>query len=470
MITKMTIQVYNHGIIAIKFCFSICLFLLVLFNSFISYSQENKTRILFILDGSGSMGGKWENESKFELAKELLFNTIDSLENSSQNIEFGLRIFGHQTPKEFKDCEDSRLEIEFSRDNSTNIFELLTNIKNQGQTPIAYSLFEGTNDFPANASVKNIIILITDGIETCEGDPCAITGILHQKKIVFKPFIIGLGMGEEGKDYFDCVGTFYDANDKESFVTILDVVVSQALNNTTTQFNLLDVYGEPTETNTEISIYDEFSGKLRYNFVHSLDRYGIPDTVFINPVEKYDITIHTTPPVRKEGVRINPGKHNIIAINAGQGQLFLNLESNIGFSDATCIIRKSGSDEILNVQHLDTRQKLLVGIYDLEVLTLPRLNFSRVKIDQGKETMILIEASGKLSISSSRPGIASIYRTNDGEIEMVYEIDHLANRYDLRLQPGEYQLVYRPFQFNSSELTQVKNFTIYSRSTANVKL
>ena len=68
----------------------------------------------------------------------------------------------------------------------------------KGTTPIAYSLEKSGADFPECANCRNIIILITDGEEECEGDPCAVSAALQSKGIVLKPFVIGVGLDAVG--------------------------------------------------------------------------------------------------------------------------------------------------------------------------------------------------------------------------------------------------------------------------------
>ena len=89
----------------------------------------------------------------------------------------------------------------------------------RGTTPIAYTLEKCADDFPtpSSASVRNIIILITDGIEECDGDPCAVSLALQKKGIVLKPFVIGVGLDQSYINSFGCIGKFYDASSETSF-------------------------------------------------------------------------------------------------------------------------------------------------------------------------------------------------------------------------------------------------------------
>jgi Ca-activated chloride channel family protein len=72
----------------------------------------DKTRILFLLDASGSMQEQWmrPNQSRWTVAKSILTKLVDSLRQNTK-LELGLRVYGHQSPQEQKNCKDSRLEV-----------------------------------------------------------------------------------------------------------------------------------------------------------------------------------------------------------------------------------------------------------------------------------------------------------------------------------------------------------------------
>ena len=132
------------------------------------------TRVLFIFDASQSMYAQWEGNSRMEIAKELLSNMLDSLDDRN-NLEVGLRCYGHQKPSPPQDCRDTRLEVNFGKNNIPAIKKRLESLRPRGTTPIAKALEYGALDFPDNTNdSRNIVILITDGIEECGGDPCAV--------------------------------------------------------------------------------------------------------------------------------------------------------------------------------------------------------------------------------------------------------------------------------------------------------
>ncbi len=424
---------------------------------------------MFLLDASGSMNEEWDGQKKFEASKKLLVHLIDSLENSGSNIEIGMRVFGHQFPKAMHNCQDSKFEISFQKRNAQQINSFLETVIPKGYTPIAYSLFQAINDFPEDLNAKNAIILITDGIENCDGDPCAIATLLQKKRIFLKPFIIGLGIQEGEKEAFDCVGTYYDAADNEGFKNALNVVISQTLNTTTVQVNLMDLYDNPTESNIEMTFYDSYSGDILYNFVHTFNAIGNPDTLFLNPAGKYDLTVHSLYPVTKKNIELTPGKHNIIDIDVPLGTLKLSLGKSSGPSNVQCIVREANSPHILYVQDMNLEQKYLVGDYDLEILTLPEITYRRVTIEQSKIRDIKIPVPGSLSISAVTPGIMSIYIIENDRLKLIYEMEELFERKIIRLQPGKYEIVFRRNKDKGSFFTEMKSVEILSGRFTNLR-
>ena len=310
-------------------------------NTSIKAQNEDvsKSRILFIFDASQSMLGRWQSGRKIDIAKKMLNSMLDSLKHI-EDLEIGLRVYGHQSGYPPQNCDDTKLEVNFSPAELVvdRVKAKLDMIRAKGTTPIARALEEGAKDFPKDDQ-RNIVILITDGKEECDMDPCAISRLYQRERIILKPFVIGIGLDQEWKESFDCVGTFFDASKEKDFENILNIVISHVVNNTTTQVNLLDINGLPTETNVGLTFYDDFSGIIKYNFIHTMNHKGNPDTMIIDPVLSYRVVAHPIPPAKSELVVINPGNHNIIPINAGQGELEIKMNTKDSYP---FIIREAG--------------------------------------------------------------------------------------------------------------------------------
>ncbi len=459
----------------IKYFFLAFLFLLSA-SSFAQTHQQRKnkqetpvTRILFVFDASQSMYARWQSNTKITIARKLLSNLLDSLRNV-ENLELALRVYGHQHLYPPQVCNDTKLEVPFASNNIDRIKHRLKSIKPRGTTPIAFALEKSGGDFTPRPNCRNIIVLITDGIEECDGDPCAVSNDLQKRGIVLKPFIIGIG--KNFKDVFDCVGTYFDASSEEQFSNALDVVISQALNSTSCQINLLDESKMPTETNVNMTFYDDFSGLEKHNFMHTMNSKGLPDTLVIDPLLTYNIVVHTIPPVFANNVKLNPGKHTIIPISAPQGFLQLKIDGRLNsLKDLQCIIRKHNDPKTLNVQGFVNKEKYICGMYDLEILCLPRIYINDVEISQSKTTNVEIPMPGIAVIKKTTKGYGSLYHISDNKLNWLYNFK-TSNPYqeNLILQPGTYKVVFRSKYSDRSFYTIKKTFTVISGKTTNLKL
>lgn len=454
----------------------ICYFFIVtlLLPSYcIAQEKHPLTRIEFVFDASFSMFGQWQSGMKMDIAKKMLSEFLDSIQKVP-NLEIALRCYGHQVPlRPERSCTDTKLEVPFARNNGAAIKNRLKTIVPKGTTPIAYTLEQCGADFPSasSANIRNIIILITDGIEECDGDPCAVSLALQKKGIVLKPFVIGIGLDQSYLNTFGCIGKFYDASSESNFKNILNIVISQALNNTTVQVNLNDQIGRPSETDVDLTFYDEQSGVIRYNYMHTINNKGVPDTLIIDPIGTYKMVVHTIPPVEKSKIELIPGKHNIIAVDAPQGYLNLKMSGNTEYSKNTnSIIRKNKEMQTLYVQQLNTTEKLIIGKYDLEILTLPRIKLEKVDIAQSKTTFIEIPLSGSVNISKVSEGPGSVFVEQDNKQVWVCNLNNSLLQETIVLQPGRYRIEYRPKNAKEAIYTVERFFKIELGTSTPVKL
>ena len=434
-----------------------------------SINSNEKNRILFIFDASQSMLSRWQSGRKIDIAKELLSEMVDSLKYID-NLELGLRIYGHRSPYPPKDCDDTYLEVDFSKSEfaAEMIKKELAVVRSRGTTPLAKSLEEGAKDFPDN-NARNIVILITDGLEECGMDPCIISSYYQNKGIILKPFIIGVGIEKEQRKQFDCVGKYFDASNEDDFSKILNIVISHVLDNTSAQVNLLDDYNNPSETNIPISFYDNFTGKNKYNFVHTLNSSGLPDTLFIDPIFTYDVVAHTIPKVKVKDVEIFPGKHTTIPINVPQGSLRININSKENYP---ILVSPAGIDTILNIQYTNESQKYLKGFYDITILTLPKYKIKNIEIVSKniKETIYTIDPTGYANIRFNSKGYGGLYHIDGDKMNLIHKFNGIEKDVRLNLLSGRYKVIFRPSNSKSSIYSIDKNFTLKSGESKLIKI
>ena len=431
---------------------------------------EPKTRILFLLDASGSMMAKWEDSDRMSIAKNLLAELVDSLGQYS-NVEVALRVYGHQSGRERNDCKDTKLEVPFAAgNNSAAIKKKLEQIIPRGNTPITYSLQQTATDFPTDKA-RNVIILITDGLESCGGDPCAVSLALQKNRIFLRPFIIGIGIDPEYERQLSCIGEYFNAADVKTFENVLTQIVTQTLSETTVSVELLDEQNRPTETNLNMTFINAVTGVPEYNFVHFQDGKGKTDKLDIDALIPYHLVVNTTPVVVERNLKIKPGQHNVVQVKTPQGELYLRQDGPSPYGTLHAIVRQQGATETLNVQVFGNRHRYLTGKYDMEILTMPRIHLRDVEIKQGQTKTITIPPPGQLAIPSQMQGFGSIYELDEaGKQTWICNLPEDNSRVTLALQPGKYRLVYRMKSAQASKFTDVQDFTIKSGATTNVRI
>jgi Ca-activated chloride channel family protein len=440
--------------------------------SFLILNSQTTNRILFIFDDSYSMYAPWNSNVKIEVAKKVMGSFLDSLVNSP-SLELALRCYGHTTFfKPERNCKDTKLEVAFApaKSNAQKIKQRINKLEPLGTTPIAYSLGESVNDFPPCTNCRNIVILITDGIEECGGNPCEVSAALQKKGIFLKPFVIGVGLDMKFAEVFACMGKYYDVSNEANFEDVLKRVITEAINQTTIQVDLLDVLKKPTETDVDMTFYEAGSGKVKYNYLHTINNRGNPDTLVLDPAFKYDLVVHTIPPVEKKNIEIIKGKHNIIPLDAPQGALRIDIDGTSNKYFPTTIVRKSGELKTLNVQEFGKSEKYLVGKYDLEILTLPRIYVKDVEIKQSSTNSLRIPASGSVLFSKPSLGFGSIYVDDGKLVTWVCNLNKNLQSEIIYLQPGKYKVMFRPEFTNETLKTVERNFEVKAGIPVSIRL
>ena len=91
-----------------------------------------QTRILFVLDGSGSMNAQWGRDmSRMDVAKNILARLVDSL-RVNPKLELALRVYGHRYSRQSNNCNDSQLEVPFAINNHNAIINKIRDITPRG--------------------------------------------------------------------------------------------------------------------------------------------------------------------------------------------------------------------------------------------------------------------------------------------------------------------------------------------------
>jgi Ca-activated chloride channel family protein len=230
------------------------------------------------------------------------------------------------------------------------------------------------------------------------------------------------------------------------------------------------VNGNPTETDVNMTFYDLHSGRMTYNIIHTMNHRGVPDTLAVDPLASYRMKVHTVPAVTKDSIDLIPGIHNIIAVDAPQGDLVMKVNGKHDYENLQAIVRLKDEMNTLNVQKVGRKQRYLVGTYDLEILTLPRMLVEDVNVAQSHTTTVEIPQSGVAHIMRNSKGVGDIFVKDGNTLNWVYSLDPELTSESVPLQPGSYKVVFRPVGSKRAFYTIQQDFSIFSGKSQLVEL
>jgi hypothetical protein len=189
-----------------------------------------KRMIEIVLDASGSMVGKLASgTSKIDAAKKAVSELVQKLPGETT---LAFRAYGHQSSKDKHDCQDTQLLVAFGllSQNKEKILSLSQTLQARGYTPITYVLQKAAEDFPPDFKDEKMIILVSDGKETCEGDPCATAMALAKTNPKLVIHTVGFGVDEATRSQLDCIaratgGKYFGAEDTAQLITVLSQAI-----------------------------------------------------------------------------------------------------------------------------------------------------------------------------------------------------------------------------------------------------
>ena len=185
----------------------------------------------YIIDASDSMTETLADGSvKLAVAKDLLKEHVAAFKPETN---IGLRAYGHRVPyqDEGKSCQDIELVAAPRAGQLETIAAWLGEFQALGMTPLAASLQQAFGDFVFDPARINSIVMLSDGIETCGGDPCRLVESLKARGINFTVHVIGLDVDGATRDQLTCVarsggGTYQDARTQQDLGIALGIIRS----------------------------------------------------------------------------------------------------------------------------------------------------------------------------------------------------------------------------------------------------
>ncbi len=185
--------------------------LLVGLGSFV-YADDIKAKTVIIFDASNSMWGQINKKAKIDTAKETLEQLVKNWDSKTQG-ELGITVYGH---RKAKDCNDIEAIIPLGTVKDKNkIFNIINKIQPKGKTPISASLEKVAAELRGNDGISSII-LISDGKDSCDADPCETVKKLKKEGMNFQAYVLAFDVKGDAQQQLSCIA-------KESNGSIINV-------------------------------------------------------------------------------------------------------------------------------------------------------------------------------------------------------------------------------------------------------
>ena len=154
--------------------------------------------VVIVYDASGSMWGQVDGVNKIVIAREVMADLVKSW---PQETRLGLVAYGHRSAG---DCNDIETLIKPGVLDRDDFIRTVNAIEPKGKTPISASLQHAAELLSWRDS-SSTVILISDGLETCHGDPCAVAQALADKGVDFTAHVVGFDLDEQGNQALSCI-------------------------------------------------------------------------------------------------------------------------------------------------------------------------------------------------------------------------------------------------------------------------
>lgn len=200
---------------------------LVLFAALPANSQERPS-VMLVLDASGSMWGQIDGVAKIVIARQVVSGLLDDIP-ASQSL--GLTVYGHRVEG---NCADIETLVAPAVGSNEAIRQAVNALKPKGRTPLSDAILIAA-DVLNFTEAPATVILVTDGVENCDRDPCALAQSLEKAGVDFTAHVIGFDVSEIETPELQCLadttgGKFLTAESADELSAALGSVAQAPVN------------------------------------------------------------------------------------------------------------------------------------------------------------------------------------------------------------------------------------------------
>ena len=369
--------------------------------------------LLLILDASGSMWGQVGGENKIVVARRVVGELVDGL---ADDATVGVIAYGHRRDG---DCEDIEPVVPLGRLDRASLKKTVNALNPKGKTPITGAIeqaFAALGDRPGGATV----VLVSDGLETCGGDPCAVVRAARQRGVDFVLHVVGFDVAGEDVSQLECAaqaggGLFFSAENAGDLSAALEAAVAMPAETPAGRLSVKAVADGKLQ-DVAVWVTDAASGKD----VSGGRTYASPDT---NPRSipladgRYRVAVEAVG-IKGAGrrdfeIEVAGGATVEKEVDFSTGELSIGVTRNGAPSDATLTVYVAGTKEVAASGRSYTAPsgnpkvvRITAGSYDVEIASVeivggPKHRVESVEVGPGGRAAVAHDfPSGTLRIGA----------------------------------------------------------------------
>lgn len=326
--------------------------------------------VLLILDASGSMNARLPNgETRIAVAQRAIKGVAGFVPAQAQ---LSLRLYGAQSAASQKNCQDTHLAVPFGPASASGgvITTTVDRAKAQGYTPIAYSLGQAANDFPPDAK-ERVIVLVSDGKETCQGDPVVAAKALAAKGIAVHT--VGFVVDTAARGQLQAIarttgGSYFDAPVGPELPDTLKSALSAC------KKTVVKMPAKPQP------------GKLRTTSATWLASHAVLDAETGQQVGKFDSsTTELALPAGIYEVKFGPASWKGIEVRSGETTTIAPGILKLTPNASAAVVDSETGEKHGSFDAVSSSVTLMPGVYDLRF---GKADWRFIKVDGGKTTTL----------------------------------------------------------------------------------
>jgi len=360
------------------------------------------------------MWGQIEGQNKIAIAKKVLNKLVDNLPD---NTEVGLIAYGH---REKGDCKDIETIVEPGPLDKALVKQKIDDLNPKGKTPITDSVLMAFDLVKASENATTVV-LVSDGIETCGGDPCKAVQDAKDAGINFIMHVVGFDVGDVDVSELECAaqaggGLYLSAQNagelSEALETAIEIPAELPVGKLSVKVTAEGKLQDSMLILTNTATGEDLKGQRTYSSDKTNPRViSLPDGTYdleIKPMGMKGVDSQTI-----SSIEIKEGEVVEKEVNFGFGELSIKVIRNGKLSDATVKVYKVNTEEVTAESRTYTSEnsnpkviKLEPGIYDvlvtaLEIKPNPSQTIEAVEILSGEKLENTIDfSSGTLKIGA----------------------------------------------------------------------